>query len=76
MAKDVTIRVTGQNADGTLNVQIPDGGNPFLFGGGQQQTQMEMCIRDRRGTGAQRRLESADAARGQMERRRILGQTE
>ena len=29
MAKDVTIRVTGQNADGTLNVQIPDGGNPF-----------------------------------------------
>ena len=40
MAKDVTIRVTGQNADGTLNVQIPDGGNPFLFGGGQQQTQM------------------------------------
>lgn len=29
MAKDITIRVTGQNADGTLNVQQVDGGNPF-----------------------------------------------
>lgn len=30
MAKDITIRVTGQNPDGTLNVQQVDGGNPFL----------------------------------------------
>lgn len=30
MAKDITIRVTGQNADGTLNVQQVDGGNPFM----------------------------------------------
>ena len=37
MAKDVTIRVTGTNPDGTINVQMPDGGNPFL-GGGTQQT--------------------------------------
>ena len=28
MAKDVTIRVTGTNPDGTINVQMPDGGNP------------------------------------------------
>ena len=39
MAKDVTIRVTGTNPDGTINVQMPDGGNPFL-GGGTQQTGM------------------------------------
>jgi hypothetical protein len=39
MAKDVTIRITGQNPDGTINVQMPDGANPFM-GGGQQQTQM------------------------------------
>lgn len=38
MAKDVTIRVTGTNPDGTINVQMPDGANPFM--GGQQQTQM------------------------------------
>ena len=30
MAKDITIRVTGQNPDGTLNVQQIDGGNPFM----------------------------------------------
>jgi len=30
MAKDITIRVTGQNADGTLNVQQIDGSNPFM----------------------------------------------
>ena len=30
MAKDITIRVTGQNSDGTLNVQQVDGGNPFM----------------------------------------------
>ena len=30
MAKDITIRVTGQNADGTLNVQPVDGANPFM----------------------------------------------
>jgi hypothetical protein len=35
MAKDVTIRVTGTNPDGTINVQMPDGGNPFM---GTQQT--------------------------------------
>jgi hypothetical protein len=35
MAKDVTIRVTGQNADGTLNVQQVDGGNPFMSGAQQ-----------------------------------------
>jgi len=35
MAKDITIRVTGQNPDGTLNVQQLDGGNPFMSG--QQQ---------------------------------------
>ncbi len=29
MAKDITIRVTGQNADGSLNVQQLDGANPF-----------------------------------------------
>ncbi|MFO0572385.1 MAG: hypothetical protein U1A78_00160 [Polyangia bacterium] len=33
MAKDITIRVTGQNADGTLNVQQVDGGNPFMSSG-------------------------------------------
>ena len=38
MAKDVTIRVTGTNPDGTINVQMPDGGNPFM--GGTQQTAM------------------------------------
>lgn len=32
MAKDITIRVTGQNPDGTLNVQQIDGGNPFMSG--------------------------------------------
>lgn len=32
MAKDVTIRVTGTNPDGTINVQMPDGGNPFMSG--------------------------------------------
>ena len=32
MAKDITIRVTGQNPDGTLNVQQLDGGNPFMSG--------------------------------------------
>ncbi len=36
MAKDVTIRVTGTNPDGTINVQMPDGGNPFMGGGSQQ----------------------------------------
>jgi hypothetical protein len=30
MAKDITIRVTGQNADGSLNVQQLDGANPFM----------------------------------------------
>jgi len=30
MAKDVTIRVTGTNPDGTINVQMPDVGNPFM----------------------------------------------
>ena len=30
MAKDITIRVTGQNSDGTLNVQQVDGSNPFM----------------------------------------------
>lgn len=30
MAKDITIRVTGQNPDGTLNVQQVDGANPFM----------------------------------------------
>ena len=30
MAKDITIRVTGQNADGSLNVQQIDGANPFM----------------------------------------------
>ena len=30
MAKDITIRVTGQNQDGTLNVQQVDGANPFM----------------------------------------------
>lgn len=38
MGKDITIRVTGQNADGTLNVQQVDGGNPFMSG--QQSTSM------------------------------------
>ena len=38
MAKDITIRVTGQNPDGTLNVQQLDGGNPFMSG--QQNTSM------------------------------------
>jgi hypothetical protein len=37
MAKDITIRVTGQNPDGTLNVQQLDGGNPFMS---QQNTSM------------------------------------
>ena len=37
MAKDITIRVTGQNPDGTLNVQQLDGGNPFMQ---QQSTAM------------------------------------
>ena len=35
MAKDVTIRVTGTNPDGTINVQMPDGANPFMGGGAQ-----------------------------------------
>ena len=39
MAKDITIRVTGQNPDGTLNVQQLDGGNPFMSGQ-QQNTSM------------------------------------
>ena len=30
MAKDITIRVTGQNPDGSLNVQQLDGANPFM----------------------------------------------
>jgi len=30
MAKDITIRVTGQNPDGTMTVQQVDGGNPFM----------------------------------------------
>lgn len=38
MAKDITIRVTGQNPDGTLNVQQLDGGNPFMSA--QQNTSM------------------------------------
>jgi hypothetical protein len=36
MGKDVTIRVTGQNPDGTMTVQQVDGGNPF--GGGSAGT--------------------------------------
>ncbi|PSM31637.1 hypothetical protein [Haliangium sp. UPWRP_2] len=32
MAKDITIRVTGQNPDGTMTVQQVDGGNPFMTG--------------------------------------------
>lgn len=39
MAKDLTVRITGQNPDGTFNVQMPDGGNPFM-GTGTQQTGM------------------------------------
>ena len=39
MAKDITIRVTGQNADGSLNVQQVDGGNPFMSGA-QQNTSL------------------------------------
>lgn len=31
MAKDITIRVTGQNPDGTMTVQQVDGGNPFAM---------------------------------------------
>lgn len=37
MAKDITIRVNGQNADGSLNVSSVDGGNPF---GGNTSTSM------------------------------------
>ena len=36
MAKDITIRVTGRNPDGTINVQPVDSGNPFA----QQSSQM------------------------------------
>ena len=39
MAKDITIRVTGQNADGSLNVQQLDGANPFMSGA-QQNTSL------------------------------------
>ena len=35
MAKDVTVRINGQNADGTFNVTMPDAGNPFMGGGTQ-----------------------------------------
>lgn len=37
IAKDITIRFTGQNPYGTLNVQQLDGGNPFMS---QQNTSM------------------------------------
>jgi hypothetical protein len=31
MAKDITVRVTGQNPDGTMNISVPDGtNNPFM----------------------------------------------
>ena len=31
MAKDITVRVTGQNPDGTMNISVPDGtSNPFM----------------------------------------------
>ena len=31
MAKDITVRVTGQNPDGTMNISVPDGAtNPFM----------------------------------------------
>ncbi|MBL8631731.1 MAG: hypothetical protein JNM40_00810 [Myxococcales bacterium] len=36
MAKDITVRVTGQNPDGTMNISVPDGtNNPFMPSGGQ-----------------------------------------
>lgn len=35
MAKDVTVRINGQNPDGTFNVTMPDAGNPFMSGGTQ-----------------------------------------
>jgi hypothetical protein len=35
MAKDVTVRINGQNPDGTFNVTMPDAGNPFMGGGTQ-----------------------------------------
>ncbi len=36
MAKDITVRVTGQNPDGTMNISVPDGtSNPFMPSGGQ-----------------------------------------
>ena len=31
MAKDITVRVTGQNPDGSMNISVPDGtSNPFM----------------------------------------------
>jgi hypothetical protein len=40
MAKDITIRVTGQNPDGTMTVQQVDGGNPFMSTAQPQNTAM------------------------------------
>jgi hypothetical protein len=40
MAKDITIRVTGQNPDGTMTVQQVDGGNPFMSSAQPQNASM------------------------------------
>lgn len=35
MAKDITVRVNGQNPDGSMNISMPDGAsNPFMAAGG------------------------------------------
>jgi hypothetical protein len=35
MAKDITVRVNGQNPDGSMNISMPDGAsNPFVAAGG------------------------------------------
>ena len=35
MAKDITVRVNGQNPDGSVNISMPDGAsNPFMQAGG------------------------------------------
>ena len=57
MAKDLTIRVTGTNPDGTINVQMPDGGNPFMSG--TQQTGLVLANQPTQPV-QNRRIPSAD----------------
>lgn len=63
-AKDITIRVTGQMVDGTLNVQQIDGSNPFMSQSSTSMVAMgqpSMVAQPQQQVGYRARIGSVDA---------------